>query len=350
MSQDQNFVTPMGEIGGEMIAPSNFENRTKLASVQMLPHGNNLGIVYGIIDLGTHMESFEGKAAEPKRKIKIMFEHPQLKQRFYEEDVAPRSTVSSFEGTYNTGPKSKVRALIHAVEGRAITDKDAYSYPLNRLLGARVNVIVQHTPKKSDPNSFYEKVTGVTSAQGMIIPADFHPENPYLYFYIDKDGNNFRTKNFADLPFFFRKQIMESDEGKAYAARGGKFAEHPRQDSTAPQGNIGASPMQQQQAPQPQAPVQPAAVILKDPTYTLEQWYQQGWSNEQLVQAGHAVWNTPAPSPTPAPAPATPAAPSTPSAPSPSAASAPSPVAPTPDTGVAGGFFSEDDEKDDLPF
>ena len=181
-TQNQNAVVqPMGEIGDNYTAPNDFQQKVRLPGVQLLTNGNNLGVVRAIIDLGTHMESFNGNAPEPKRKVKVIFEHPQLKQLFYEGDTVPRSTESSFDATFNVGEKSNLRKLIHAVENRALTNDEANAYPLKRLLGARVNVVIQHTPGKKNPTKIYEKIVGITSPEGLIIPPNFQPENPYLF-------------------------------------------------------------------------------------------------------------------------------------------------------------------------
>ena len=349
-NQNPTFVAPMGEINlnaGTFTAPSNYTERPKNPNIQLLPIGNNLGVVYGIVDLGTQLESFGGAVPELKRKIKIMIEHPQFPQQFYLDDPSMKSTVSSFESTFNTGEKSRLRALIAAVEGN-ISNQQADNYNIAQLLGKRVNSVIEHRQGKKDPTKFYENIKYVASAQGLAIPANFVPQNPYLFFVIDAQGENFKTKNFADLPFFLRKKIMESEEGKQYAARGGKFAENPKQDNQQ-QPNVNAQAM----APAPT----PASfsdtpnvnsysngkieLISKD--YTLKAMYDNGWNDQLLVQQGMARLLPQAP-PASAPMPNAPIAPSAPMAPS----------APAMNDAQAAfqseANFNIDEEKDDLPF
>lgn len=333
MSNESQFIAPVGQISTDFVTPSNYEPKEKRKDIQLLNHGSNIGILYGIIDLGSHMESFEGKSPELKRKIKILFEHPQLKQLFYIEDTVQRSTTSSFESTLSMNEKSKVRKLIHAIEGRAIPDKEAYGYNLAKLLGARVNVQIEHTPAKADPTKIYEKVIGVFSSQGLAIPVPFEPECQKLLFFIDAAGNNFMTKNFADLPFYFRKKIMESEEGKRHAAAGGKFAEHPKNDTAAPQGQMQQQQPQQAQqqnvAVPPQAVVSTRKLVLNNPAIPIESWYTQGWTDEMIVSQGHGSWVE-----------QTPTIPNTPLPPASNIPQAPQ---------QNGGLFNKD-EKDDLPF
>ena len=358
-NQNPNFVAPMGEINlnaGTFTAPSNYTERPKNPNIQLLPIGNNLGVVYGIVDLGTQLESFGGAAPELKRKIKIMIEHPQFPQQFYLDDPTMRSTVSSFESTFNTGEKSRLRALIAAVEGN-ISNQQADNYNIAQLLGKRVNSVIEHRQGKKDPTKFYENIKYVASAQGLAIPANFVPQNPYLFFVIDDKGENFKTKNFADLPFFLRKKIMESEEGKQYAARGGKFSENPRQDNQQQTAQAQPNPHAQAMAPAPTPAPMPASapatanvnpysngkieLISKD--YTLKAMYDNGWNDQLLVQHGMArllPQTPPASAPMPN-APIAPAAPMAPSAPAMNDAQA---------AFQAEADFNIDEEKDDLPF
>ena len=351
-NQNPTFVAPMGEINlnaGTFTAPSNYTERPKNPNIQLLPVGNNLGVVYGIVDLGTQLESFGGAAPELKRKIKIMIEHPQFPQQFYLDDPSMKSTVSSFESTFNTGEKSRLRALIAAVEGN-ISNQQADNYNIAQLLGKRVNSVIEHRQGKKDPTKFYENIKYVASAQGLAIPANFVPQNPYHFFVIDAQGENFKTKNFADLPFFLRKKIMESEEGKQYAARGGKFAENPKQENQQ-QPNVNAQAM----APAPTPASTPTSatpnvnpysngkieLISKD--YTLKAMYDNGWNDQLLVQQGMARLLPQAP-PASAPMPNAPIAPSAPMA----------PLAPAMNDAQAAfqseANFNIDEEKDDLPF
>ena len=358
-NQNPNFVAPMGEINlnaGTFTAPSNYTERPKNPNIQLLPIGNNLGVVYGIVDLGTQLESFGGAAPELKRKIKIMIEHPQFPQQFYLDDPTMKSTVSSFESTFNTGEKSRLRALIAAVEGN-ISNQQADNYNIAQLLGKRVNSVIEHRQGKKDPTKFYENIKYVASAQGLAIPANFVPQNPYLFFVIDDKGENFKTKNFADLPFFLRKKIMESEEGKQYAARGGKFAENPRQDNQQQTNQAQPNAHTQAMAPAPTPAPMPASapatanvnpysngkieLISKD--YTLKAMYDNGWNDQLLVQHGMArlLPQTPSASAPMPNAPIAPAAPMAPSAPAMNDAQA---------AFQSEANFNIDEEKDDLPF
>lgn len=306
MNTNSDFVMPAGQINTTVDLSSVGGNqREKRNDVQKLVHGLNLGVIYGFVDLGTHLVSFEGKPPTKKRQMKLLFEHPQLKQLFYVDDTVPRSTGSSKDCTLSINEKSFLKQVIDAVEGRVTTIKEAQSYNVMNLLGKKVGVNIVHQPKKTDQTVFYEKVVGVINPNGLAVPHPFEPENKSLFFFIDPAGNNFRTQNFADLPKYYRDEIMKSDEAIAYKGRGGQFAENPQQNNQGQQQQ--AQPQQgtqtqfaqqqsQQFAAQPQqaaAPQAQASPIIMSPneTFTREQYLAvQGWSDELLVAQGKATW------------------------------------------------------------
>lgn len=309
--QNNNETAPMGQITGKVnLNEVSGGNYTKRSDVAMLNHGVNLGVIYGFIDLGTHMESFKGEPAKEQRKLKIQFEHPQLKQLFYEEDTVPRSTASSKDCTFSINEKSFLKLLIDAVLSKTLTVQQAIDYDVAELIGKRVGVSIVHQPKKDNPTVFYEKVSGVVSPNGLQVPHPFEPENKPLFFYIDKQGNNFMTQNFADLPKYFRDTIKKSKEGIAHANRGGKFAENPKQEQ-------GQGQQFQQQPKQPQQPQQNNAIqepitMTASAQFTRAQYHASGWSDQQLIDSGLAIANKVveappvafAPPPVPAAAPA----------------------------------------------
>ena len=150
---------------------------------------------------------------------------------------------------------------------------------------------------------------------------------------------------------------MESEEGKQYAARGGKFAENPKQDNQQQTAQAQPNAHAQAMAPAPTPAPMPASapatanvnpysngkieLISKD--YTLKAMYDNGWNDQLLVQHGMARLLPQTP-PASAPMPNAPIAPAAPMAPSAQAMN---------DAQAAfqvEADFNIDEEKDDLPF
>ena len=142
---------------------------------------------------------------------------------------------------------------------------------------------------------------------------------------------------------------MDSEEGKKYAAAGGKFAENPKQENGTQQQQ---APVQQQQAQSfasapTSTPIQPVEnnvnpysngkIELIGRDHTLQAFYSTGWTDEVLVQQGLAKVIVQAP-PVNAPAPA------------PAVPPMAQPVNSQQAFQAENANFNIDDEQDDLPF
>lgn len=360
MSQQENNTTaPQGSISMAITAPS-FAGKTKRENVQMFADGPQPAVIYAVVGLGSHMKSFKGEEPKEKDQIFIGLEFPQLKQLFYEEDTEPRSTTMSIDSTFNMGERSKLRLVAEAVIGRKFRDNnEANNFDISKLIGAKilVGVATKVSQKTGKP---YNYVGSLMAIGDYPIPPNFNPELEYQLFAIDPAGNNFRTMNYANLPYWLKKTILESKEAKAYAAKGGLFAKKTETTNTgqAAQQNANAIATPTQSAPPPQGATKKFVMI--DTTYTLEQWKQAQWTEQQLVDAGKARWEMPEPiAPPSAPPSAPPAAPSAPAGPpQPNSGIIPAQAAPPtmPDSGipVAGQLDATtslwDEDEDDLPY
>lgn len=233
-NQNSQFVAPTGTIQGSFTPPPSTNTREKRNDIRNLPAGLNVGTIYAFVDLGTHSESFQGQAPSDKRKVYLGFEFPQLKQLFYVDDTEVKSTIASKECTLSFGDRSFLTKAINACESRVVPKDELYSYDLSKLIGKNVAITIETTQGKKDPSKYYDKIIAISALGQMQVPQDYQLELQRLFFFIDTDpqgnviGRNFMTKNFADLPFFIKKKIMESREGIAYAKRGGKFAQNPK--------------------------------------------------------------------------------------------------------------------------
>ena len=344
-------------------APDFGGNKTVNTEKVLLTPGPQPAVIFAVVDLGTHMESYQGKPAEPKRKIMIGFEFPQLKQRYYLEDEKPRSCMIAKESTFIISDKSFLKALISGVYGRNFTDQECRSFDVMQLVNTKVLATVVHTPIKSGVNAgkLKESIASISALGAYPLPVGFDPELPLQSFYIDPQGNNFMTSNFANLMPWIKKKIYASQEAEHRKANGLPFA---KSDEEIQREAAGAQqPVQQQtyQAPQTgyQQPVQQQAQAVPAPVpapiqnvqrvtmlnnQNYDAFIAQGWTDELLVQNGYAVWNQQSVQTPPAAPVAPPVPPVTP------------PVA-SPQNNVPGANMAAsvgnpfmDDENEDLPF
>lgn len=288
---NQNFVAPQGQIQGGFQAPqSTFEKKKRHANFQQLPAGLQVGYIKGVIDLGTQKTVF--KAVEKrKRQVMILIEYPTIKTLFYEDDTELRPHNSIIKGTFFTGSQSKLREIINAYAGGSLTDKQAESFDFSKLLGATIGVLINHNIK--DDGTVFANAKAFSPVQQNQMPEGFQISNERYLFYIDQQGNNFKTVNFASLPKWIRKQILNSDEAIEYASRGGQFAKSLEEESS----NNTNQNQQQNNVPKPQqAQVPPAPTgnnipngyeWLNKDKFTYQQLLEGGWNDELLVKNGY---------------------------------------------------------------
>jgi hypothetical protein len=100
--------------GNDFIIPNQIQKRE---DIQILDVGPNPGILYQMVDLGTHYNQTFDKRS---RLLKLVFEFPLLKQLFKVDDTVPRPTVVSQEYTFMLGENSNLKKVIDGAEGRVL--------------------------------------------------------------------------------------------------------------------------------------------------------------------------------------------------------------------------------------
>lgn len=306
----------------EMTIPGQVSSRRD--DVKLLEQGPNVGILYSMIDLGTHYNEHFKKSS---RLLRLTFEFPLLMQLFKVDDTEKRPTVVSVEHTFQMAERSNLKKFVDGALGRILQPheyKDGYK--IGQFLGKTMIVNIGHQPGKKDPTKVYERIQTV---QGL----SEHVRNSYAFdwslvqrhndlqgFLIDPQGLCFQSDAFAKLPGFLRDKIIASDEAKAYALNGGTFiakAEYQGNQNTTPQAPQGAPAPAQRVAVAPTAPQELNLVTgtdgrqmeWLDNSFSYEQYKAQAWQDANLIADGKARYYV-APVPVaPAPLPPAPQAP-----------------------------------------
>lgn len=202
--------------GGE----SNF-NRNP--NIQLIPEGTQIGRIYKILDIGTHI----GFKNEAKRQIKVFFEFPQFCQQFDLDKPDLKPSVVSSRFNFFIGSKSNLRSLMEAVAGRKLSDQEAKVFDFQSLLGQMVIVTISHKEKKNDPSIKFTNIINYSAINYdmIIIPQEFsNPQiyrNPITAFYLGENAINLTKENFANLPLSDRKTIIASQEAINFLNNGG---------------------------------------------------------------------------------------------------------------------------------
>jgi hypothetical protein len=167
-----------------------------------VPAGTHLAICYGLIDLGTQTETFEGKPPRQAPKIRVIWELPNERTA----DGKPM-TIGTFY-TVSLHEKSTLRKHLEAWRGRPFTDAELEGFQLVNILGKPCVLSVVHKPRKSG-DGVSDSVASVSSLmKGMTVPAQ---ENKQLVF----DLEHFDRAIYDGLPEFLKKMIAVSPEGAA---------------------------------------------------------------------------------------------------------------------------------------
>ena len=314
-------------ISGPMTAPAQEQSSKVRQNLQLPEEGPQQAILIGLVDMGTISKSFNGQPPKDVRQIMCIFEYPELKQLVYEDDTEKRSFIKYEEMTYSTFEKANFFKVIDAVNNGKYPKTEYDRINLFDFVGGRLFTSISHVKDKNNPDITYANIDSYMKVGKLPQPENFISDGNRYMFYIDAEGKNFNTENFAELPKFLREKIMKSHEAIAYKSKGGVFAEPIERQNQQPtsQAPAPAPAPAEFEVPQGYSFVDKMGTGLKYADYR-----KSGWKNQQLLAQGFLVKNE------------------TPAAPAPTPVQTPPPPAPTADASNYDPFGDESD--DDLPF
>ncbi len=176
------------------------------------PEGLHTGVLYQIIDLGTHYSDMYDNT---QRKVRFTWE---LSEELM-DDGRPLSI--SKEYTLSANEKAALHKLIKGWTGENIAD----GFDLRTLLGRPGNVNVAHST--SEKGNVYAKVEGVTPLKRSETPPK--QVNPPVIF--DMTGGSVDTDVFNALPEFLKEKIMASPEYQQAVARANDLGPQNKRDA-----------------------------------------------------------------------------------------------------------------------
>jgi len=108
---------------------------------ELFPEGTHDAILVGLVNMGTVTESFNGQEKKLK-KIALLFEFPTI----LNEEGKPKTICSDY--TFSMASQSKLRELIKKWRDKPLSDEEAKTYDISRILGQRCTVHIEHIFKK----------------------------------------------------------------------------------------------------------------------------------------------------------------------------------------------------------
>lgn len=167
------------------------------------PEGLHTAICYGVIDIGTHQNNFDGKA-KFQRQIVVMWELPEERitvERDGQELDLPRAQSNFY--TLSMHSKAKLRKHVEGIRGKKFSDAEAANFDLKDLIGVPCQLQIVHT------DNGYARIDSIVMApKGMFKELPVKTENEPVYFDLDENPDAIPDK----MPEWVKKKIGESIE------------------------------------------------------------------------------------------------------------------------------------------
>lgn len=169
------------------------------------PAGTHRAVCVSVVDLGSHMEQFQGQPAKMKRKVRVSWElsdEPMDNGKPF--IVGKKYTLSSNE-------KATFRLHLEAWRGKRFEPHDfgPGGFEPKRLLGAPCLLNITHDERDGKT---YANVAGISPmVKGMDKPA---PAGDLVYFSMEEpaDPDGKMAAAFASLPEYWQNEIKKSPE------------------------------------------------------------------------------------------------------------------------------------------
>lgn len=197
------------------------------------PAGNHIGVLVGVVLLGTIDTEFEGRVTR-KKMLRLYFELSNTSNP--EDEDKPFIVAKDYANTL--GSKSNLRKLINGAWG-PITDEQAEKLNLVKLLGCACMINVTVVTSQKSKNQYNDILNLSPIPDGVPMPVQKTEE--FLFNF----NLPFKEKEFNELEKFVQDKIKTSDEYQALVANA------PVQQA-APAGNVPFATPGAQAQPAPQ--------------------------------------------------------------------------------------------------
>ena len=237
-------------------------------NVELIPPGMQLCTLYGLIDMGTLATG----NYNPSRKVNLAFEFPQHMRVFTEGGESRPASIFSTE-SLSMNMKSNLRKKYVHLMHKVMTDSEAEAFDISTLLGKSFVATIAHSPDGKWAN--IQSLTPLTEQNKELFQlgsSTVEQINKTQFFTLDQ---GFDSENFGQLNNHIKEKIKGSAEGKAHALAGGTFAEYKKDEGSAP--NVpGASATKK--------------LVMINQDVSHQSFIDGGWTDQQLVDNGHAKW------------------------------------------------------------
>lgn len=180
------------------------------------PQGPQVAVCYSIIDLGTHLISFQNQQPKETPLVHFSWELPNLPKVVFKEGDAPKPLAIFQEYSVFMADNAKLPKLLMAWRGKPVTNL-AVELPI--FLGQPCLINVEYKNDKQKPEIIYANVA-MNGLGVMRLPqgTPVNPlSNPLMFFNLD----DYSHAKFLLLPEWIRKRITQSLEWSGIIAKYG---------------------------------------------------------------------------------------------------------------------------------
>lgn len=256
----------------------------KIDNVELIPRGLQLCTLFGLVDVGTQKTNFGDK-----HQVKLSFEFPQHYRKYYEDRDPQPAAIFCTEALSMNKESNLRKKFIQPMIGKVFTDEEAENFDISELLGKNYVASVSHSPdgKWANIDSIIPLDGNNVKMFGIEL-GSVRQINNTEFFHLSE---GFESRSFGLLGNYFRDLLIGSEEGRKHSAKGGKF--HEKVD------NSGQSQNNQVSGP----PSSNGKIKMNQGEASYEEYIKVGWTDELLIQHGKATKIEPVAPPSVAPPP-----------------------------------------------
>lgn len=192
---------------------------------QLPPQGLQVATCYSVIDMGTHMNSYQGQEPKPQALVHFSWEFPNLPHVIFDEKKGAQPLAIFQEYSTSLGEKAKLPKMLKSWR---LVDPVDLAKELPLFVGQSCYINVVYTKDKQKPEITYANVA--MNGLGVInLPKGTVNVNPLtnktMFFNLD----NYSHAEFIKLPEWIKKKIKTCQEWSGIVA---KFGTPPVQEAT----------------------------------------------------------------------------------------------------------------------
>jgi hypothetical protein len=176
------------------------------APKQVTPAGSHVARCYGMIEVGTVEQVYQGETKKA-HKVIIDFELP-LETSVFREGEPEKPFVISKEYTLSFHEKSTLRAHLASWRGKPFSDAEAANFDITKLVGVPAMVNVIHKAS-ADGTKTYANIASISPMpKGLVCPEQVNPSRVLSF-------SDWNQEVFMGLPDWLANKISETPEYKA---------------------------------------------------------------------------------------------------------------------------------------